>query len=273
MPSTARSAYLRPMLQPSPSRTTAGAADSSASVVARSILFNLALWLWTGALVVAALPLLLAPRKAMVGLGRLWQRGVQGLLAKIAGLTYEVRGRERIPPAPAVFAFKHQSAWETLVLHLLFADPAITLKRELTQIPLFGWYLTHAGMIRIDRTGGGRALRSLVEDSRAALARGSEIVIFPEGTRAPVGGRNPYHPGVAALYLQLECPVVPVALNSGLFWPRRSFIKRPGRIALEFLEPIEPGLDRRRFMAELEHRLEAATERLIAEARPGRIAA
>jgi 1-acyl-sn-glycerol-3-phosphate acyltransferase len=255
------------MFEPSPSRTTGSAADSTPSVVARSILFNLALWLWTGALILAALPLLLAPRKAMVAVGRLWQRGVQSLLATLAGLTYEVRGRERIPPTPAVFAFKHQSAWETLVLHLLFADPAITLKRELTQIPLFGWYLTHAGMIGIDRAGGGRALRALIDDCRAALARGSSIVIFPEGTRAPVGERNPYQPGIAALYRHLGCPVVPVALNSGLFWRRRGFIKRPGRIVVEFLPPIEPGLDRDAFMAELEHRIEGATERLIAAAR------
>jgi 1-acyl-sn-glycerol-3-phosphate acyltransferase len=251
-----------------PTSMTAERAESSTTLRARALVFNLAFWLWTAVMVVAVLPLLLGPRRAMVAAGRLWQRGTQRLLSALAGLSYEVRGRERIPAAPAVFAFKHQSAWETLVLHLVLKDPAITLKRELTQIPLFGWYLTHAGMIRIDRTGGGRALRSLVEDSRAALARGSEIVIFPEGTRAPVGGRNPYHPGVAALYLQLHCPVVPVALNSGVFWPRRSFVKRPGRIALEFLPPIEPGLDRGRFMAELEQRLESATERLIAEARP-----
>jgi 1-acyl-sn-glycerol-3-phosphate acyltransferase len=242
-------------------------------LLARSLLFNLALWLWTGLLVIAALPLLAAPRATMVALGRLWQRGAQSLLARLAGLTYEVRGRERIPATPAIFAFKHQSAWETLALHLLLPDPVITLKRELTRIPLFGWYLLHAGMIRIDRAGGARALRLLVEDSRAALEQGSSIVIFPEGTRAPVGERNPYHPGVAALYRQLDCPVVPVALNSGLFWPRRSFIKRPGRIVVEFLPPIAPGLERKAFMAELEQRLESATERLIAEARPGRLAA
>jgi 1-acyl-sn-glycerol-3-phosphate acyltransferase len=252
-----------------PTSITAGRVESGPTLVARSLAFNLAFWLWTGVMVVASLPLLLWPRRTMVAAGRLWQRGTQRLLAALAGLSYEVRGRERIPARPAIFAFKHQSAWETLILHIVLKDPAITLKRELTQIPLFGWYLTHAGMIRIDRAGGGRALRTLVEDSRAALARGSEIVIFPEGTRAPVGDRNPYHPGVAALYLQLACPVVPVALNSGVFWPRRSFIKRPGRIALEFLEPIEPGLDRRRFMAELEQRLEGASARLIAEARPG----
>jgi 1-acyl-sn-glycerol-3-phosphate acyltransferase len=209
----------------------------------------------------------------MVAAGRLWQRGVQRLLAVLAGLTYEVRGRERIPATPAIFAFKHQSAWETLVLLLVLKDPAIALKRELTQIPLFGWYLLRAGMIRIDRAGGARALRALVDDARAALARGCSIVIFPEGTRAPVGERNPYHPGVAALYRQLDCPVVPVALNSGLFWRRRGFIKRPGRIVVEFLPPIAPGLDRKAFMAELEQRLEGATERLIAEARPGQLAA
>ena len=240
---------------------------------ARSLLFNLALWLWTGLLVIVALPLLALPRERMVALGRLWQQGVQGLLARLAGLTYEVRGRERVPDRPAVFAFKHQSAWETLVLNLLFADPAIVLKRELTRIPLFGWYLRHAGMIGIDRAGGARAVRTLIGDARAALGRGSSIVIFPEGTRAPVGERNPYHPGVAALYLQLDCAVVPVALNSGLFWRRRGFIKRPGRIVVEFLPPIAPGLERKAFMAELEQRLESATARLIAEARPERLAA
>ena len=239
----------------------------------RSLLFNLALWLWTGLMVLVALPLLAAPRQQMVAIGRRWEQGAQSLLARLAGLTYEVRGRERLPAQPAIFAFKHQSAWETLVLHLLLADPAIVLKRELTLIPLFGWYLRHAGMIGIDRAGGARALRALVEDSRAALARGSPIVIFPEGTRAPVGERNPYQPGVAALYRQLDCPVVPVALNSGLFWPRRSFIKRPGRIVVEFLPPIAPGLDRDAFMTELEQRLESATERLIAEARQDRLAA
>ncbi len=238
-----------------------------AILFARSLAFNLALWLWTLVMVIAALPLLAARRERMIALGRLWQRGVQALLGRLAGLTYEVRGGDLMPATPAIFAFKHQSAWETLVLNLLFADLAIVLKQELTLIPLFGWYLRRAGMIRIDRTGGARALRRLVDDGRAALARGSSIVIFPEGTRAPVGERNPYHPGVAALYRQLDCPVVPVALNSGLFWRRRSFIKRPGRIVVEFLPPIAPGLERKTFMAELEQRLESATGRLIAEAR------
>jgi 1-acyl-sn-glycerol-3-phosphate acyltransferase len=235
--------------------------------IARSVLFNLAFWLWTGTLAVAGLPVLLASRRTVQSYARFWLRGTQWLLVTIAGLGYEVRGRERAPASPAIFALKHQSAWETLVCHLLFDDPAIALKRELTLIPVFGWYLARTGMIKIDRGAGPRALRSLVEGARQALARGSSVIIFPEGTRVPLGERRPYWPGVAGLYLQLDRPVVPVALNSGLFWPRRSFVKRPGRITVEFLEPIAPGLDRKALMAELERRLEGATRRLLDEAR------
>jgi 1-acyl-sn-glycerol-3-phosphate acyltransferase len=255
------------MSEPVPFSVTAGSAGSSPALVVRSLLFNVAFWLWTGVMVVLVLPLLLGPRGTMVAAARLWERGIQALLAALAGLTYEVRGRERVPAEPALFAVKHQSTWETLTIHLLLADPAIVLKQELTQVPLFGRYLLQAGMIRIDRGGGAKALRSLIEGARTALARGSEVVVFPEGTRAPPGGRNPYHPGIAALYLQLGCKVVPVALNSGLYWGRRSFVKRPGRIVIEFLAPIEPGLDRKGFMAELERRIEGASTELIAEAR------
>jgi 1-acyl-sn-glycerol-3-phosphate acyltransferase len=257
----------------SPSSVAAGSATPSPALVVRSFLFNLVLWLWTTLMVIAVLPLLLLPRQAMLAAARLWLCGVQGTLSLLVGLDYEVRGRARVPGGPVVFAVKHQSAWETMALHLLLDDPAIVLKRELTRIPLFGQYLVHAGMIRIDRGRGAAALRSLIEAARRALARGSSIVIFPEGTRTAPGHRQPYHPGVAALYLHLGCPVVPVALNSGLFWGRRSFVKRPGRIVVEFLPPIEPGLERKAFMAELERRLEGGTEQLIAEARASPLAA
>jgi 1-acyl-sn-glycerol-3-phosphate acyltransferase len=239
--------------------------SSGPTVVARSLLFNVGLWLWTLVMLLAALPWLTLPPRAMLRHSRVWMRGVQFLLRRIVGLDYEVRGRQ-YQTAVAIFAFKHQSAWETLAIHLLLDGAAIALKRELTQIPLFGWCLVHAGMIRIDREGGARALRGLIADGRAALARGAPIVIFPEGTRIQPGERRPYQPGVAALYRHLACPVVPVALNSGVFWSRRSFVKWPGRIVVEFLPPIEPGFERAAFMAELERRLEGATERLVAEA-------
>jgi 1-acyl-sn-glycerol-3-phosphate acyltransferase len=235
--------------------------------IVRSLLFNIAFWCWTIVLAVLALPLLALPPRVMAAYGRFWSRGVQALLQILVGLTYETRGLEHAAAArPAIFAVKHQSAWETLVLLLVLPDARTALKRELTQIPLFGWCCLHAGMIRIDRGGAARAMRSLIEGARRALADGLSVIIFPEGTRVQPGERRAYQPGVAALYLHLHRPVVPVALNSGLFWPRRAFVKRPGRVVLEFLPPIEPGLARQPFMAELEHRLEAATERLLAEA-------
>jgi 1-acyl-sn-glycerol-3-phosphate acyltransferase len=234
-------------------------------LIARSCLFNVCLWLWTAVMLIAALPWLAFPPRLMLAHSRVWMRGVHLLLASVVGLEHEVRGQAS--PNPAIFAFKHQSAWETLAIHLLLDGAAIALKRELTQIPLFGWCLLHAGMIPIDRSGGARALRGLIGGGRAALARGAPIVIFPEGTRAAPGEHRPYHPGVAALYRHLDCPVVPVALNSGVFWGRRRFIKRPGRIVVEFLPPIEPGLERKAFLTELRNRLEPATERLVAEAR------
>jgi 1-acyl-sn-glycerol-3-phosphate acyltransferase len=112
-----------------------------------------------------------------------------------------------------------------------------------------------------------RALRSLIDGARVAFARGASVIIFPEGRRVPVGQHAPYHPGIAALYGQLERPVVPVALNSGLFWARRSFVKRPGLIVVEFLPPIAPGLDRKTFITTLQQRLDGASDRLIEEAR------
>jgi 1-acyl-sn-glycerol-3-phosphate acyltransferase len=254
------------MSQAPSSDAPAGRAGAGPVTIARSLAFNLCLWLWTLVMLLAALLWLALPPRWMLAHSRVWMRGVQLLLSRIVGLGHEIRGREHAS-ALAIFAFRHQSAWETLAIHLLLPGAAIALKRELMRVPLFGWCLAHAGMIGIDREGGARALRGLIEGGRAALARGMPIVIFPEGTRVAPGERRPYHPGVAALYRHLDCRVVPVALNSGVFWGRRSFVKRPGRIAVEFLPPIEPGLERKAFMAELERRLETATGRLVTEAR------
>jgi 1-acyl-sn-glycerol-3-phosphate acyltransferase len=244
----------------------AHATRPGAWLMARSAAFNTAALVWMVAMVLIAVPCLLLPRGAVLSISRLWMGGVQFLLRHLVGLTHEVRGLDRAPGTPAIYAFKHQSAWETLVTHLVVPDAAIALKSELEQVPLFGWSVRRAGMIGVDRGGGTKALRSLVAGARDAFARGVSVIIFPEGHRIAPGRHVPYQPGVAALYTQLKQPVVPVAHNSGLFWGRRSFVKRPGRIVLEFLEPIEPGLDRKAFMAELHQRLEGACDRLIEEA-------
>lgn len=243
---------------------------ASPLATARAGLFQIAYWLWTAGLALAALPIapfLGAP--GMRAVARLWMRGVQALLRVLIGLEYEVRGVPPSSAAPALIASKHQSAWETLTFHLLVPDIVIGLKHELTRIPVLGWYLMKAGNIRIDRGGAAKALRSLTLGAREAAARGCSFLIFPEGTRQAPGAPPAYRPGVAALYAGLDLPVVPVALNSGLFWPRPWSGKRPGRIVIAFLEPIPPGLDRKRFMTLLETRIEQATAALVAEARDG----
>jgi len=243
---------------------------TSPLLVVRSAAFDLFFYLWTFLFCLAVLPVYpFLSAGGMRATARFWERVALAGLKLMVGLDHEVRGLAHLPGKPAIIAAKHQSAWETLAFHALVPEVAIGLKEELTRIPVFGWYLMKAGNIRIDRGAAARALRSLVEGARRAKGQGLSVLIFPEGTRRGPDDPPDYKPGVAALYSTLELPVVPVALNSGLFWPRRSAVKRPGRIAVEFLEPIPPGLDRKTFMRLLEERIETATARLVAEARAG----
>jgi 1-acyl-sn-glycerol-3-phosphate acyltransferase len=170
------------------------------------------------------------------------------------------------PHEPSLMASKHQSALETVLYHRLVPDIAIPLKVELTRIPLFGGYLLRSGCIAVERDAGTRAMRALMEKAKERLDDGLSLLIFPEGTRVPPGERRPYRPGIAALYLQLDRQVVPVALHTGHVWGRGPFDKRPGRAVIRFLEPIPPGLDRKAFMALLEERIETASAALAAEA-------
>lgn len=236
----------------------------------RSLLFQLAFGLWTTALGIAFLPLLLAPPLWMMRLGTFWSAGTLWLLRCCVGLDYEVRGREHLPPGPALIAMKHQSAWDTFAAPVIFRNPAMVMKRELGWIPFYGWYALKAGMIPIDRSGGAGALKRMVEASEKALAQGRPILIFPEGTRSAVGARVTYQPGTVALYRQLGVPLVPVAVNSGLYWGRRHFLKRPGRITVEILPVIAPGGERRAVLAELERSIETATARLVGAGSPER---
>lgn len=204
-------------------------------------------------------------RMATIGL-RAWARASLWWLKVICGLSMEVRGREHMIKGACLCAGKHQSAWETFALLPVLNDPSIVLKRELAFIPIFGWFAIKFRMITLDRSAGPQALKGLIAQAKKVAADGMEVVIFPEGTRRPPGAEPDYKPGVAALYLQLGLPCVPFALNSGHFWPRRSIIRRPGKVILEFLPQIPPGLARREFQARLEREVEAATARLAAEA-------
>lgn len=232
----------------------------------RAVVFSILFYSWTVLLCPLYVPLMLLPRRHFRKATRFWVRG--GLLAMRIGLgiTHEIRGRENLPEGPFLVASKHQSMWETQIFNLLFYDCVFVLKRSLLAVPLVGWFMWRAGMIDVDRSAGAAAMRRMLRTARARVDQGHTIVIFPEGTRTKSGTCPPYQPGIAALYRDLDLPVVPVALNSGCYWPRRSFIKRPGCIVLEFLPPIAPGLERHAFMAELRTRIQTATDKLEAEA-------
>ncbi|CAN5921011.1 lysophospholipid acyltransferase family protein [soil metagenome] len=232
----------------------------------RSLAFNVGWYVGTTIIAVVGLPILLMPRRAVVAWADFWIGFCLWWLKLTCRVTHRVRGVENWPAGPVIFACKHQSSWETLAFHRLFPSAATVLKRELLFIPVVGWAMARAGNIAVERGDGAKALRSLLRQGKRAIAEGRSILIFPEGTRTPVGSEWPYHAGTAALYRQLGVPVVPVALNSGLFWGRRKFIKRPGLIDVEILEPIPPGLRREAFMALLRERIEEATQRLVAKA-------
>jgi len=233
---------------------------------ARGLAFNIAFFAWTAIAGAIGLPFLIAPRAMTMRFGQFWARTVLVLLRVIVGLDHEIRGLDRVPHRACIIAMKHQSAWDTLIPLAVLSDPAAVVKRELLLLPFYGWYAARAGSIGIDRKAGAKALRRMIAAARPIANEGRPIVIFPEGTRVAPGARLPYQPGVAALYQALAVPLVPAAVNSGLYWGRRSFIKRPGRIVLEFLEPIPPGWPRHQTMAELEQRIETATAALLREA-------
>jgi 1-acyl-sn-glycerol-3-phosphate acyltransferase len=230
--------------------------------ILRSALFNLLFFGWTTLCCFGLLPALFLPHRTLMAWIFVWLRVVHWLEKTVLGIDYRVVGRENLPAGACIVAAKHQSAWETLKLHLLLGDPAIVLKAELLKVPVWGRYLVRTGMIPVDRGAGSRAVRGMIDHGKLRVAEGRPIAIFPQGTRTAPGTWRPYRIGVGALYEGLGVPVVPMALNSGVFWGRRAFRKRPGTITVEFLPPIPPGLPRDEMMRRLEDELETASERL-----------
>ncbi len=231
----------------------------------RSLIFNI--YLFGGTAIIAIILLLLMPfsSQEMRKGSQFWTRYVMWGMRVINGITYEVRGLENLPENGAIIACKHQSAWDTAIFVNLRISTAYIMKKELVSIPFYGWYVKRSGHIAVDRAAGASALKGMVKDVKESLANGRNVVIFPEGTRAMSGTPGTYQPGVAAIYTQTKQPVIPAAVNSGLFWGRRSFLKKPGKIILEIMPPIEPGLKRKEFMEVLEKTIEDKTTELEAE--------
>lgn len=233
----------------------------------RSALFNAVFYLNLALFLVLGSGFFFTPRKWSIRALQVWARSSLFWLRVIAGIRMEVRGQSNIPSGACLVAGKHQSFWETFAILPLVDDPAMVLKKELTYIPFFGWFIFKFRMIPVERSAGTQALRALVEAAASAIALGRQVVIMPEGTRRGPDDPPDYKPGAAALYSKLDVPCVPFALNSGLYWPRRRFLRRPGTIVISFLPPIPPGLPRKEFQSRLETAIEGETARLVAEGR------
>ncbi len=236
-------------------------------IVLRSLLFNLVYYtniiLW----MILSLPSLLLPRVVLLRIVRAWSHVNFFLLRYLAGITCEIRGRENVPSGGVLVASKHQSVWDTFAMFLVFDDPCYVLKRELMWLPLFGWLAAKAQMIAVNRGARSKAMKQMHADGAEQLAKGRQIIIFPEGTRRAPGAEPAYKFGVVYLYSEFNVPCVPVALNSGYFWPRRQFIRRPGKLVMEILPPIPPGKDKAAFFEQLQSSIENASDRLLVEAR------
>jgi 1-acyl-sn-glycerol-3-phosphate acyltransferase len=237
----------------------------------RSFLFACAFYAVTLIMCVLYLPTLLLPRKIHVKITDTWVRVVAFLEDDILNLKYRIEGQENIPKSGAfIVAAKHQSVYETFKLRLILNNPTIVLKKELLNIPIWGWYLSKYGVIAIDRSTPDKALRSLQKGAVEMAAQNRPIVIFPQGTRVRPGvtpAEKPYKPGVARVQDVTKLPIIPLALNTGAFWPKGAWIKRPGTVTFKFLKPIPPGLDRTTLMKELEMTIENESNELIARAR------
>ena len=234
-------------------------------VYLRSCIFNLYFYVVTFTMTVVCSPLLVLPRSYASAAMTRWAHWVTTALRVIVGIQVEVRGQDNLPEGPVLLASKHQSTWDTFAFFTLVKDPAYVLKQELSYLPFYGWFAKKVAMVFVDRGAQAKALRHMIAQSKERVAAGRPIVIFPEGTRSAAGSSKDYKPGVAALYKNLDMPCVPVALNSGLYWPRREFVRRPGTIVIEFLPAIEPGLPRKEFSKRLEQDIETACLTLFEE--------
>ncbi|GJE55278.1 MULTISPECIES: lysophospholipid acyltransferase family protein [Methylobacterium] len=216
----------------------------------RSVLFNLYWAGWTGlfAFPLVVLAALGSPARPIRAFTRLWSRGILFGLHHIIGLTYVEEGRDRIPSGPCLIVANHQSAWETLAFLTLVPNVAIVAKRELVAIPIVGWFLKRSPMIIIDRANGTQALRIMIDESRAAIGQGRSILMFPEGTRGEIAAPVQFKRGVELLYAKLGLPVLPVAVNSGLYWPHGGSRHKPGTVVVSYLSTLAPGLTGAEFM-------------------------
>ncbi len=235
-------------------------------LVLRSVLFNVLFYISTLIIMIACMFLFIVPVRYCWWLLPFWCRVEKSLLRWVGGVKSEITGLENLPDTGCVIVSKHQSAWETFALAEYYRQPTFILKRELRWVPFFGWYLMKFRQIPVDRGKKGKALAAMGKRAAEAIAGNRNIIIYPEGTRRPAGAQPQYKYGIVHLYKTLNCPIVPIALNSGVYWPRRRFYRFPGTIKAKILEPIQPGLPAEEFFRLLQERIETTSDRLLDEA-------
>ena len=229
----------------------------------RSLLFVVWLYLSMALFAVGLSPALLMPYRQAMWVIRGWSRFCLFGLRWIAGVKVEFRGLEHMPVGAGLIAGKHQSMLDVIAPFAVLPDNCFIMKKELTPLPFFGWFALKTKMIAVDRSAHSKALKDMVRQARARHAEGRQILIFPEGTRAPVGAPADYKPGIAALYRDLDSPCTPMATNSGVHWPAHGFRRYRGTVVYEFLPAIPAGLKRAEFMSQLEERIEGASGALL----------
>ncbi|MGB4192234.1 MAG: lysophospholipid acyltransferase family protein [Rickettsiales bacterium] len=230
----------------------------------RSLLFNFFYITWTLLVGILFIPIIFFPTHIIIlVVGKIWARGLYFFLKYCCNLSLDLRGIENIPKTPAIFASKHQSALETFMFHLLVHKPVFVLKKELLDLPVFGFYLRKMGMIAIDRDGGIKSLKLLLRSVDEKIKQGYSIIIFPEGTRTSPGESVNYNAGITAIYNLKMAVIVPVALNTGCYWPKDSFLKKPGKFVIEFLPAMSNILDKKEFLNQLQSVVEDKSRELL----------
>jgi 1-acyl-sn-glycerol-3-phosphate acyltransferase len=222
----------------------------------RSLTFSILVTIW-GAIIpiIFLIPAFISRDQKIADQGaKIWSIGVFWMLKKLCKIDHKIIGKKNILKEPCIYACKHQSMWETVVMHLIIDRPVYAYKKELELIPFYGWFVKFMSGIKVDRKGGVRSLKSVINQAKNYLAKGQSVVIFPQGTRVPFGAsieKYPYQAGITALYNSCDVKVVPVALNSGLFWPKGQILKNRGTIMIEFLPAIECSLSKEEFNKKL----------------------
>ncbi len=228
-------------------------------LIIRSLIFNIVFYANLILQMIIQTPIyFFLPRRGALKIVKNWCTTSNWWHKWIVGTRFEVTGLENIPEGGCIIAVKHQSMWEFYAILPLFDDPAYILKRELMWIPLFGWYVAKTRMIPINRGKRSKAMKEMTKRAAKEIEQGRQILIYPEGTRRTPGAEPAYKYGVAHMYKELNCPVLPIALNSGLYWPRRSFMRYPGTIRVNILKPIMPGLSTEEFQIELQSKIESS---------------